>query len=243
MYVESPDAAKAFARALRRSARQFPGVEAAIAPSFTLLPSVVGALKGSTVRVMGQAVSRFADGKHTGEVSARMLSLAGAAGVLVGHSERRAAGESDEDVAEELARAESEGLRAILCVGEAERDAGGAHFSTVASQLRAALRSKPAAARVVIAYEPVWAIGKSAVEAMSAQDVQEMVIYIKKILAESMGRVAALRVPVLYGGSVEKDNARELIEKGGVSGFLVGHASADAHSFLEILRAVRSGSR
>ena len=243
MYLESPDAAKAFAKKLRRASRQFAGVEAAIAPSFTLLPAVASALKGSSVRAIGQGVSPFSESKHTGEVSARMLKIAGASGVVVGHSERRAGGESDESIAHQLARAESEGLRAVLCVGEAERDAAGGHFAVVAKQLRSALQAKPAAARLVVAYEPVWAIGKSAAESAQVQDVQEMVIYIRKILSEGMGRSAALRVPVIYGGSVEGENARELMEKGGVSGFLVGHASADIDSFLEILRAVRPSSR
>lgn len=239
-YVESPERAKSFAKKLRRSARQFSGVEVALAPSFPLLPPVVQALKGSVISTMAQTVSPFTDGKHTGEVSARTLALAGASGVIIGHSERRAAGESNEEIAEQVAAADGAGLRIVLCVGETERDPAGGHFSTVAGQVRSALAAKPAAAHTVIAYEPVWAIGKSASEAVHAQDLQEMVIYIRKILTESMGRTAALRVPILYGGSVEESNAKELLEEGGVSGFLVGHASADVDSFLEILRAVRS---
>lgn len=242
MYIESPESAKVFARTLRRKARLFHGVDVVLAPSFPLLPLIAAALKGSKIRAGAQAVSSFSDSKHTGDVSARTLSLAGATAVIVGHSERRAAGESDEAVSLQLHNADAEGLRAILCVGEKERDSAGGHFSTVAIQLRTALAAKPAAARLVVAYEPVWAIGKSAAEAMKPQDVQEMVIYIRKILAESMGRTAALRIPILYGGSVEPDNARALLTEGGVSGFLVGHASADIDSFLAILQAVRSGS-
>ncbi len=237
MYIESPDGAKSFARTLRRKSATFPGVDAVIAPAFPLLPVVAAALKGSKIRAGAQTLSPFRDGKHTGEVSARMLSLAGAAAVIVGHSERRETGESYEEVSEQLRSADAEGLRAILCVGEKERDASGHHFTAVASQLRSALEAKPAAARLVIAYEPVWAIGKSANEAVDAQDLQEMVIYIRKILAENIGRTAALRVPIIYGGSVEPSNAKELINEGGVSGFLVGHASADIDSFLAILQA------
>ena len=259
MYVESPESAKAFAKKLRRSARQFSGVEVALAPSFVLIPTVAQALKGSNIRVAAQTLSPFTDGKRTGEVSARALKLAGATVVIVGHSERRhrviegskGVGETDESIARQVAAADREGLRSVLCVGETEREGSGAHFGAVAKQLRAALVSKPSAARVVIAYEPVWAIGGAspgrppgaATGPMEPQDIEEMIIYIRKVLAESMGRTAALRMPVLYGGSVEEENARELVEKGGVSGFLVGHASADIDSFLSILRAVGRRSR
>lgn len=251
MYIESPESAKEFAKKLRRSAPRFSGADVVLAPSFPLLPVVAAALKGSKIRAGAQNLSAFTDGMHTGEVSARMLSLSGASAVIIGHSERRAKanpalpdarpewfrGENDDQIALKLRHADAEGLRSILCVGEQERDAGGGHFMQVAKHLRSALDAKPAAARLVIAYEPVWAIGKGAADAMKPQDVQEMVIYIRKIIAESMGRTAALRVPVIYGGSVEPDNARALITEGGVSGFLVGHASADIDSFLAIVQA------
>ena len=243
MYQESPEKAKTFVQKLCRRSREFSGVDVVIAPSFTLLPTVAALCKGSSVRAMGQSLSRCADAPRTGEVSARMLALAGAAGVIVGHSERRAMGENDEAIAQQLAHADEAKLRMVLCVGETERNPSGSHVEFVAEQLRTALAAKPTASRLVVAYEPVWAIGKSAAEAMQPQDLEEMVIYIRKILAELIGRAAALRVPVLYGGSVEGSNAAELIEHGGVSGFLVGHASADIDSFLEILRATRQASR
>ncbi len=157
--------------------------------------------------------------------------------VIVGHSERRAQGETDDMVRAQIERAQEAGLTAVLCVGEKEQDATGAHFNLIAGQLTKALSgTNITSIKLVIAYEPVWAIGKSAVEAMTPPDVREMVIFIRKTLADILGRPAAVKVPILYGGSVEGTNARQLLEEGGVGGFLVGHASADWNSFNEILK-------
>jgi len=244
MYVESPEEARKFASTLRKKSRVFSGVEVVLAPAFTLLPVVAGALKGSNINVAGQTAAEYESGAHTGFVSAAMLKRIGATYVIVGHSERRAAGESEQSVHEQLVAASNAGLTAILCVGEIERDAGGSYFSVITEQLNSALNKFPKseAGRLVIAYEPVWAIGKSAAEAMRPQELREMSIFIKKTLAELFERKAALRVPILYGGSVEPDNARALIAEGDVSGFLVGHASVEPDSFVEILKAVRPGS-
>lgn len=245
MYIESPEEAKKFVSTLRKKSRVFSGVEVVLAPSFTLLPVVTGALKGSNIRVAGQTAAEFEGGAHTGFVSASMLRNIGATYVIVGHSERRrppaGGGESEQVVHAQLAAARNAGLTAILCVGEQERDAGGSYFSVITGQLNSALNKFPKseAGRLVIAYEPVWAIGKSAADAMQPQDLREMSIFIKKTLADIFERKAALRVPILYGGSVEPENAHTLIVEGGVSGFLVGHASAELDSFVEILKSCK----
>lgn len=238
MFMESPEAAKKFAVALRKKARSFAGTEAWIAPAFPLIPAVSAALKGSPIKVGAQTVSIHTEGAHTGEVSAAMLKGLGVSFVIVGHSERRAAGESDEAVRAQLTQTLGVGLTAILCVGEAEREPDGSHFAQIANQLhRALVGVVPAAGRLIVAYEPVWAIGKSGAEAMQGEDVEETAIFIRKILSEALGRDAALRVPILYGGSVEPLNASALIKEGGINGVLVGHASADTDSFIEILKA------
>ncbi|MDO8548311.1 MAG: triose-phosphate isomerase [bacterium] len=251
MYIESPEEAKKFASSLRRKSRLFSGVGVVLAPAFTLVPIVAAALKGSNIRVAGQTVAPFDDvqGKaHTGSVSADMLKKIGATYVIVGHSERRAhstgsgqAGETNEIIRAQLAVASNAGLTAILCVGEQERDAGGAYFSIIEQQINSALKGFPKieAGRLVIAYEPVWAIGKNAGDAMRPQDLREMSIFIKKTLADIFERKAALRVPILYGGSVEPNNAHALITDGDVAGFLVGHASAELDSFIEILKSCK----
>lgn len=239
MYIESPEAAKKFASSLRKKSRVFLGADAWLAPAFPLIAPVAAALKGSSIKVGAQTVSPHAEGAHTGEVSARMLKTLGVAFVIVGHSERRAMGETDEQVRQQLEAALGAGLTAILCVGEVEREPDGSHFAQIANQIHRALHDIKPMGRLVVAYEPVWAIGKSAAEAMRGEDLEETAIFIRKILSEALGRDAALKVPILYGGSVEPANAGTLIKEGGINGFLVGHASADIDSFIEILKACK----
>lgn len=249
-YIESTEEAVKFAVMLRRGSRMFAGVEAWLAPPFPLIPIVADALKSSAIKVGGQAVSPFnftpfdsAHGKqskqHTGEVSGAMLKNIGAQFCIVGHSERRAHGETNEEVRMELANALSSGLAAILCVGEKERDLSGSHFAFVAEQITSALAGLVKPKQLLVAYEPLWAIGKNAEDAITPQDLEEVIIFIRKTLAEALGRKTALRVPILYGGSVEPANVPRLISERGISGFLVGHASADAESFIEILKLCR----
>ena len=239
MYLERPDEAKRLAVALKRRARSFGGATVVVAPPFLLLSTVAAVVgKSSALRLGAQSVSPQRDAKHTGDVSAAMVKHLGAAYVIVGHSERRAMGESNAVVRQELERAGEAGLTAILCVGEHERDQAGAHFAYIKEQLTSAIvaKSNP---KLIVAYEPVWAIGKTAGDAMKPQELQEMVIFIRKTLADILGRAPALKVPILYGGSVESANAKQLIGEGGVAGFLVGHASVDAKEFIEIIHACR----
>lgn len=239
MYVQAPLEAKKFAQSLRRKTRAFAGVEAAIAPSFTLLPVVAAALKGSSVRVGAQTLSGHEEGAHTGDVSAAMVKAAGGTFSIIGHSERRVT-EDNEYVHTQLVRTATNGLAPVLCVGERERSQDGTHFSFIAEQIRSALTgSQSLASKLVVAYEPIWAIGKSSADAMKPEVVRETIIFIRKTLAEVLPREQAMRIPILYGGSVEPENAKELFLEGGVSGFLVGHASAQIDSFVGILQACK----
>lgn len=253
MYLESPAEAQAFAKSLRKKSRAFEGVDAWLAPSFLHVAPVAATLKGSSIKIGAQTVSPSDSAQskaHTGDVSADMLKQAGASFCLVGHSERRhpsansgQAAESDEAIRSQLIVAIGAGLTAILCVGEHERHPDGSHFQTIANQLGRALHGlrevNVPSNRLIVAYEPVWAIGKSADEAMEGEDLEEMAIFIRKILAEQLGREWAHKVTILYGGSVEPANARALMEAGGVNGFLVGHASTDVDSFIAILKSCK----
>lgn len=235
MYIETPLVARSFATSLKRKLKNLTGVEAWLAPAYPLLPL----LPKGPYKLGGQAVSQYEGGAHTGEISAKILKASGATFCIVGHSERRAAGDSDEAVHAQLMQVLQQGMVALLCVGERARSPDGSHFGVVAEQLyHACAGTQGFAGKIVIAYEPVWAINKGAGDAMAPQELEEMVIFIKKTLAERLGRAAALKVPVLYGGSVEPANAQSLMGAG-INGFLVGHASANVDSFTEILKSCR----
>lgn len=194
----------------------------------------------SSVAVGAQDVSEVTAGAATGEQVAGALKQAGASYVLVGHSERRARGEHNELVYEKTVRALSGGLIPILCVGERVRDHNAAYLQELRIQLETvfARLSPKERARVVVAYEPVWAIGKTAADAMNPADLAEMVLYIRKVLAPYAQGKTALKIKILYGGSVEAGSAQGLAKGSGIDGFLVGHASADPKMWSALISAL-----
>jgi triosephosphate isomerase len=209
--------------------------ELLICPPATLLAILGEAITGSTIRLGGQDCHAAAKGAHTGDISAEMLKDAGCSHVIVGHSERRSDhGESDEVVRAKAAAASRAGLIAIICVGEseAERIAGQA-LDVVARQLAGSIPSGMGAADLVVAYEPVWAIGTGRTPTL--QNVGEMHGHIRQRLAKSVADAAGVRI--LYGGSVKPSNAGELLAVADVDGALVGGASLVAGDFWAIARS------
>jgi triosephosphate isomerase len=177
-------------------------------------------------------------GAFTGEISAPMAADAGALFVLIGHSERRQLfGESDEDIARKLPAVLAAGLIPILCVGETlqEREIGQA-AGVVAAQLEAVFEglTEADARRILIAYEPIWAIGTG--RTASPLDAEEMHGHIRRLITRRYGAELAAEIPILYGGSVKPDNAEELLAAADVDGLLVGGASLDAEGFAQICR-------
>lgn len=223
------------ARAIDRGAARYPGVRVGIAPPFTLINAMAEAMQAA--QVGAQDCHAEASGAFTGDVSAPMLADAGAQFVIVGHSERRAMhGESDATVMAKAEAALAAGLEVIVCVGEteAERDAGQAEV-IVTGQLTGSLpQGDDAAARVTVAYEPVWAIGTGRVPLV--EDVAAMHGAIRAKLDDIYGESGAT-VRILYGGSVNAKNAAELLAVDDVGGALVGGASLTAESFLAIVLA------
>lgn len=223
------------ARAIDRGAARYPGVRVGIAPPFTLINAMAEAMQAA--QVGSQDCHAEASGAFTGDVSAPMLADAGAQFVIVGHSERRAMhGESDAAVMAKAEAALAAGLEVIVCVGEteAERDAGQAE-AIVTGQLAGSLpQGDDAAARVTVAYEPVWAIGTGRVPLV--EDVAAMHGAIRAKLDDIYGESGAA-VRILYGGSVNAKNAAELLAVDDVGGALVGGASLTAESFLAIVLA------
>jgi triosephosphate isomerase len=212
------------------------GVDAMICPPATLLTALAREAEGSRLLVGAQDCHRAASGAHTGDISADMLKDAGAAAVIVGHSERRADhGERSGDVQAKASAAHRAGLTAIVCIGETagERKAG-LTLAVVARQLGASLPEPATAANTVIAYEPVWAIGTGLTP--STADVAEVHGHLRRALVERCGDEGR-GMRILYGGSVKPDNARELMAVADVNGALVGGASLKAGDFLAIIAA------
>ncbi|HYE22960.1 MAG TPA: triose-phosphate isomerase family protein [Candidatus Paceibacterota bacterium] len=194
----------------------------------------------SKVALAAQDVSISTGGADTGEVTAGTLASLGVSYAIVGHSERRAKGETDEMVLEKVKRALAHNITPILCVGEQERDPDAKYLNTVRAQLSAVFSqlSQKERLAVVVAYEPIWAIGKTAAESIQPVDLEEMVLYIRKVLGEYLPGKSPLKVRVIYGGSAEPGNARALAGGSGIDGFLVGHASVDVPTFSALVRAV-----
>lgn len=212
--------------------------ELAFCPPFTLIGAAAAKLKGGPVTLGGQDCSQHASGAYTGETSAAMLKDLGATYVIVGHSERRTYHhETDAEVRAKAEAALKAGLVAIVCVGEtrAEREAGDA-IVVVSRQVRGSLPPEGGPAKVVVAYEPVWAIGTGLTP--TPADVAEVHKAIRTLLGELYGAAGA-KVRILYGGSVKPGNAKELLGIDNVDGALVGGASLKAVDFLAIAAAYR----
>jgi triosephosphate isomerase len=233
--------ARAFAGALRSRLAEAPACDLAVFPPFFALPTAAEALAGSPVAVGAQDLYWEKSGAFTGEISGEMVIEAGGTHVLVGHSERRhVIGENDGVVARKLAAALGAGLIPVLCVGEKieERESGAAE-AVVKRQLAAALDGLGAAdaGRIVVAYEPVWAIGTG--RTATPADAVAMHALIRREASGRFGAKAADALRILYGGSVKPDNAGTLLREAEIDGALVGGASLDIESFLRIAGAVR----
>jgi triosephosphate isomerase len=218
-------------------------VDVAVCPPFTSIDVVADLLGLLGVGVWGQTMHEAGEGAFTGEISARMLADAGANGVLLGHSERRALfGETDEALARKLPAALAAGLDPVLCVGETEqeRDAG-ATTARLHAQLSGALDELDAARalQLTIAYEPVWAIGTG--RTATPEQAQETHAEVRAWLDERFGPEVAATVRILYGGSVKPENARDLFAGPDVDGALVGGASLSAAGLLAIAHAALPG--
>lgn len=225
--------------AIKSALGGFDAVESAVCVPYTDLDVVGPRLKGSPIALGAQNVHWEVSGAYTGEISAPMLAELGCVYVIVGHSERRQYfGETDDTVNRRARAALAGGLRPIVCVGETleERDRG-VTAQVVETQTRRGLAGLTPAdwARTVIAYEPVWAIGTG--RTATPAQAQEVHALIRRVIGEMAGAAVAAGVRILYGGSMKPSNARELLTQPDIDGGLIGGASLEAKSFVDIIRA------
>ncbi len=213
------------------------GVEVVVCPPFVAIERVVATVANSAIKVGGQTCHAAEKGAHTGDVSAVMLGDAGCSHVILGHSERRTDhGETDPDVAAKVSAAWAAGLTAIVCVGEteAERDAGATN-EVVGGQVAGSIPDGATVANLVVAYEPVWAIGTGRTPTVAeAGDVHR---HIRGCLAARFGTDVASGVRILYGGSMKPDNASDFLADPDIDGGLIGGASLKPDDFLAIIDA------
>ena len=216
-----------------------PDVDVVICPPFTAIESVAKVVEGSAIKLGAQNMHHEANGAFTGEISAPMLRAFFATHVILGHSERRTLfGETDGFINKKVLSALKNQLRPILCVGEtlAEREAGST-LKVVQTQLEACLEgvSKELATNVIVAYEPVWAIGTG--KNATADQAQEVHAFIRGLLTKIFGAQPAGRIRILYGGSMKPANAAELLAQNDIDGGLIGGASLEVRSFVELINA------
>lgn len=236
------EAQELMAQLLEYTKNNTPNCEVYIAPPALYLTAAKEVFKNDEVGIFAQDVSEYASGAYTGEISVDMLVSVGADGSLVSHSERRSYhGETDSQANRKVKALLDKGLTPIYCNGEKlEERKAGRHFEVVKNQTETALFTLSAEEikKVVIAYEPVWAIGTG--ETASAEQAQEVHAYIRNLIAGKYGKEVADEVSILYGGSVKPDNAKEIFSQPDVDGGLIGGAALKIEDFTKIIEGFNS---
>lgn len=210
-------------------------LDVVICPPFVYLEKLKKISKKIPLGV--QNISHKDKGAFTGEVSGDMVYDLGARYVILGHSERRAMGEEDEVINQKIKIALAGGLNPILCVGEKKRDDNHDYFNVIRNQIEKDFNglNKNSISNVMVAYEPVWAIGKDAVREATPEEFREVAVFIKKVLNDKFGVNLIKDIRIIYGGSVNPKNAQDFIISGEADGFLVGRDSLDAKKFTKII--------
>lgn len=237
----SLDEAKEIVSATKRTIGKTRNVTAVLCPPALFVSDVSRSIaKTANLYTGGQDAFWEASGSFTGEISPMMLASLGVGYVILGHSERRKRGETDAQISSKVRLALEAGLSVIICIGESIRDAHANYLEIIKTQLTSAftevsLKQLP---QMIVAYEPVWAIGKDSKGPMTPRDLHEMTIFIKKVLSEIYDQKTAMKTQILYGGSVNAETAGDLVRDGEVSGLLVGRESVSPEGFSGILQVV-----
>jgi triosephosphate isomerase len=228
--------AKALFTEVRRKLKKDISTTVVVAPPFLFISEFSKTLKSEGVKLGAQDVFYEEVGPFTGEISVGQLASLGVSHIIVGHSERRALGETDDQVNKKIKAILKRRLTPIVCIGERVRDDQGTFFNDIESQIKSLTQGLLAKdlTKTVIAYEPIWAIGTG--KTATVEDVKEMQLFIVSTLTKLYDRKTAEKVKLLYGGSVKASIAKDLYEQGGMNGFLVGGASLNAEEFVNIVK-------
>ncbi|MDD5357296.1 MAG: triose-phosphate isomerase [Candidatus Pacebacteria bacterium] len=241
MNPETLPEARAIFSKIKKIASECKKVNTVICPPVLYLSDLVAKSSRSDIVLGAQDTSSFeSSGSYTGFLSPLMIKNTGAEYIIIGHSERRNAGETDDLINKKILASLGAGLKVIFCVGEKERGHDGHFLEFVKSQIHLGLQgvSKKALPNMLIAYEPVWAIG--AENAILPRDLHQMKIYIRKVLSEFFGPSAVVKIPVIYGGTVNTENVELLLLAGEVDGLLVGRESLNPKNFGTILKVANA---
>ncbi len=233
------DEAKRITKKIQQASQVLVNTEVVLCPPSVFISSCVPKKSVPNFNIGAQSVFFEEEGSYTGEISANMLKDIGVTHIISGHSEERARGDTDEIVSKKVKAILDVGVIPIVCVGEILRDnEDGSHFDFLKNQIKNTFANIPKkyAKEIVLAYEPVWAIG--AKEAMVPEQVYEMVLFVKKEFADLFGNDLALKTTVLYGGSVNFRNASDIMKVGQADGLLVGRESINTAGFEELLKEV-----
>ena len=227
-------------RSIKRISKDIKKIQTVICPPFIYLQTLIKKNLDNSISIGAQDSFFEEQGAFTGEISPIMLKDLGVKYVIVGHSERRSIGETDDDISKKVQILLENNISPVLCLGEKERDINGQYLSFLKDQIKNSLLKvqKKNISKLIIAYEPLWAIG--AKEAMNNRDILETSLFIKKVLSDIYGHDEAVNIPILYGGSVNFRNAGDIINQGQVNGLLVGRESVNISGFVELLKTVDS---
>lgn len=239
MNPETLEQAKDISVIINKNISKIKNINLVLCPPFVFLNEVSNVLnKNKKISLGAQDIFIGSGVSHTGEVGADMLKNIGVKYVIIGHSDRRESLDTEQLVREKLFGTLENGFKAILCIGEKDRNEHGDQYGQVRGQVESALIKLPKKflKNLIVAYEPIWAIGKKEGDAVKPEDLHEMSIFIKKTLSDIFGIKEAEKVTIIYGGSVTKNNAKEIIEKGNVSGLLIGRESLKPENFLELIK-------
>ncbi len=212
--------------------------EVVVCPPFVYLTEAVKSLKGSRIKFGAQDCSLVEGGAHTGEVSGAMLKSIGVKFIILGHSERRALGETNEMITGKIKIALKNNLTPIVCLGETlEQRKDKKTFAILEGQLKETIGwlGSTQIKRVIIVYEPTWAISANKVQACPVDEALTVILFLRKLLARMAGIKAISAIPILYGGSVNNQNIKDYLQLDAISGLLVGAASLDIKGFLKII--------